>query len=89
MESLTRREKELVALGASIGSNCIPCIAYHIAEAKKTGLSDSQVKEAIQLAEKVKQVPAGLVLNTAYAQLGDNSTSQNGNCETEKPICCG
>ncbi len=35
MACLSKKESELVALGASIGSNCIPCIANHVAQAKE------------------------------------------------------
>ena len=42
MEQLTRRERELVALGAAMGSNCIPCIEHHIPEARNSGLSRSE-----------------------------------------------
>ncbi len=65
MEQLTHRERELVALGAALGSNCIPCIEHHIPEARKSGLSDAQIKEAIELADKVRQVPARNVLKAA------------------------
>jgi AhpD family alkylhydroperoxidase len=27
--ALTEKEKELVAIGASIGGNCIPCLEWH------------------------------------------------------------
>lgn len=30
MENLTNAERELVALDAALGSNCVPCIEYHI-----------------------------------------------------------
>jgi len=65
MEQLTHRERELVALGAAIGSNCIPCIEHHIPEARKSGLSDGQIKEAVELADRVRQVPARNVLKAA------------------------
>lgn len=28
MDKLTSTERELVALGAALGSNCVPCIEY-------------------------------------------------------------
>ena len=69
MSELTPRERELVALGAAMGSNCVPCIEYHIPEARKAGLADAQIFEAIRLADKVRQVPARKVLDTAEALL--------------------
>jgi 4-carboxymuconolactone decarboxylase len=70
MSELTDRERELVAIGASIGSNCVPCIAFHVGQAKEAGLSDEQIEQAIALSEEIRTVPANLVVNTARAHLG-------------------
>ena len=69
MNELTDREQSLVALGAALASNCVPCIEYHIPSAKKAGLSDMQINEALQIADKVRQVPARAVLETALARI--------------------
>ena len=65
MSQLTPRESELVALGAALGSNCVPCIEYHIPQARKAGLTDPEIHAAIQQADKVRQVPARKVLEAA------------------------
>lgn len=70
MENLTLKESSLVSLGASIGSNCIPCVIYHIKQCRNSGLTDEQIKTAIDTAVKVKNVPAENVLSTALRQLG-------------------
>ena len=78
MNKLTTKERELVAIGAAIRSNCIPCVEYHIPEAKKTGLSDKQIFTAIQIADKVKKVPAQKVFKAALQLLekdGNNKLS--------------
>ncbi len=69
MDNLSKIERELVAIGASIASNCVPCIDYHIKEARKNGISDEKIMEAVDLANKVKQVPAKKVLDYAYSKL--------------------
>lgn len=69
MERLTEREKELVRIGAAIGSNCIACIEYHIPQARKAGWSDEQIKTAINIAKLVKKVPADMVLQAALEAL--------------------
>ncbi len=69
MENLSKAEREFVAIGASIASNCVPCIDYHIKEARKQGVTDEQIRESIELANKVKQVPAKKVLEYAYSKL--------------------
>ncbi len=65
MSHLTPRERELVALGAAVGSNCETCIEYHVPQAKKEGLTEAEISEAIRLADRVKQVPARRVLSAA------------------------
>ena len=62
MDGLSQVERELVAIGASVASNCIPCATYHMDKAKKFGLTDVQIMEAVELADKVRQVPARAVL---------------------------
>lgn len=98
MDRLSKAERELVALGAALGSNCVPCIEYHVPEARKTGLSDRQIREAVGLADKVRQVPAKKVLATALGMLpetgpgtGDEDTKTG--CHEPAPDtgqpCCG
>ena len=69
MDTLNDRDRELVAIGAAIGSNCIPCVEYHIPEARRAGLSDELIREAVRLADKVRRVPARKVLDTAQSLL--------------------
>jgi 4-carboxymuconolactone decarboxylase len=96
MTQLTTRERELVALGAALGSNCVPCIEYHIPEARKAGLTDGQIREAIELADKVRQVPAKKVLSTATHILdgvagslsNSSEAAQCGDIGKPGPSCC-
>lgn len=70
MAHLSPRDRELVAIGASMGSNCVPCIEYHIPQARKAGISDAEIAEAIRLADKVRQVPARKVMDVALQLVG-------------------
>jgi len=69
MTELNPSESELVALGAAMGSNCIPCIEYHIPKSREAGLTDRQISAAIALADKVRKVPARKVLEAANKML--------------------
>jgi RNA polymerase sigma-70 factor, ECF subfamily len=75
MDELTFRERELVALGAALGSNCIPCVEHHVGEAKKAGLTDSQISAAIQLADQIRKVPAAKALDAALHLLNERPVS--------------
>lgn len=76
-ETLSPRERELTAIGAAIASNCVPCIEYHVPMARKVGLSDAQILEAVELADKVRRVPASKVLQTALALLEPKASPQS------------
>jgi 4-carboxymuconolactone decarboxylase len=69
MNNLSLKEISLVSLGASIGSNCIPCVVYHIKQCRNSGVTDEEIKTAIDAAVKVKDIPAANVLSTALRQL--------------------
>jgi AhpD family alkylhydroperoxidase len=98
MNNLSLRDRELVALGAALASNCIPCIEHHIPEARKAGLSDAQISEAIEVADHVRQVPARKVLQVAIGLLPQASAATqagNGACAADAAPasmaarCCG
>lgn len=76
---LSARDRELVALGAAMGSNCVPCIEYHIPKAREAGLSDSEISEAIRLSDRVRQVPARKVLEVALriANVSDSEIAKS------------
>ncbi len=84
MSELNSREQSLVALGAAIAANCIPCIEFHVPEARRAGLKDPEIREAVEIADKVRRVPANLVMQSAMARL-DVSPSDPG--RTTDPGC--
>jgi AhpD family alkylhydroperoxidase len=97
MNDLSFTERELVALGAALGSNCAPCIEHHISEARKAGVTDPQISEAIQLADRIRKVPAAKVLNAAFQMLGGapaSTTKGNASLCGQAPVntanepCC-
>ena len=84
MNELSRREQSLVALGAAIASNCVPCVEYHVPGAKRAGLSDNEIDQALAIADKVRQVPARAVLEAALARIettpGDSMETPGAGC---------
>lgn len=53
------RIKELIAVGASVTANCMPCFEYHVREARKFGAEDGEIREAIAVAKMVRKGAAG------------------------------
>lgn len=55
--SLHEKTRELVAIGAAIGGNCLPCLEWHYKKCIELGISGDDIKEAIEIAKIVKEVP--------------------------------
>jgi AhpD family alkylhydroperoxidase len=51
---LEQRDKELAAVGASIGCNCRPCIEHHLAAGRQAGLSEAELADAVATARGVR-----------------------------------
>ena len=66
----TGQVAELVAIGAAIAANCEPCFKYHYDQARKLGVSERDMRYAVDLAQKVKDTPARAMLNLAERYLG-------------------
>lgn len=78
--ALEQKDKELVAIGASIGAGCGPCIDHHIPAGRDAGLTEPQLARAVEVAEAAHRVAAGLMsrrcrhlLHTAEALTGGPS----------------
>ena len=57
--------RELVAIGAAIAANCEPCFRFHFAEARKLGVTNEEMAEAVAVAQMVKDSPAQTILTLA------------------------
>jgi AhpD family alkylhydroperoxidase len=68
--------KELIAIGASISANCQPCLEYHIGKATEYGVSEQEIKEAIEVGT--------LVRRGAAAKMDKFATSLRKSSDTEK-----
>jgi AhpD family alkylhydroperoxidase len=47
--------KELIAIGASVGAHCQPCLEYHIQAAIELGVDPSDIRQAIEVGHKVEK----------------------------------
>lgn len=81
--------EELVAIGASIASNCMPCLKAHIDKARELGASDEDMAHAVAIGQAVKQIPAQAILELADRFL-DNQVqgASQGCCTSSSTKCC-
>ena len=53
---IAEKEAHLVALGTSAATKCQYCIPYHIAQAKRLGATEDELKAAVQIAADVMRM---------------------------------
>lgn len=53
--SLDNHTKELIAIGASVSANCMPCLEYHSAKAAEYGSDEIEIKEAVEVGKLVRR----------------------------------
>ena len=63
--SLDNKTRELVAIGASIGCNCVSCMEWHYKKCIDLGIPKQTIKEAIEIAKMVKEAPKKKIYETA------------------------
>ena len=84
---------ELVAIGASIASNCEPCFKYHFAQARKLGVSKEDIAKAVAIAEMVKEAPDQSVKKLARKYLRGVKIKKVATvpccCSSTASGCCG
>ena len=56
--SLTKKYKELIAMGISVVIDCEPCMQWHIDQAAKSGATAREVLEALEVGMEMGGGPA-------------------------------
>ena len=59
--ALEQKDKELVAIGASVGAGCGPCIDHHIPAGRDAGLTEAELTRAVEVAEATHQAAVQLL----------------------------
>ena len=74
---IDEKTKELIAVGAAIAGNCLPCLTYHYKKCRKLGITVDDIADAIEIAKTVKKVPIKKIYELA------NKLLENGDNENE------
>lgn len=69
-ERLSQKEKELIAIGASVAAGCVPCTQYHARVVRRAGASDAEIAGAVDAALRVRAEARGVMAQVASEALG-------------------
>jgi AhpD family alkylhydroperoxidase len=74
-QNLSSEQKELVAVGASVGAGCHPCVSHHLKAGAQAGLDGEQLLAAVTSAERVTAEAAVLIGDHVRAKLGPTAAA--------------
>lgn len=83
IDALTEQNAELIAIGAAIAAGCEPCFKFHYDKARKLGVSNETMMEAVNIGYMVKQSAGKNMLALADRILGSEPS------EKTVSACCG
>ena len=66
---MDEKTKELVAVGAAVAGNCIPCLEWHYKKCIELGIAKDEIKAAVELAKIIKDVPIKKISELAQTLL--------------------
>jgi AhpD family alkylhydroperoxidase len=69
---LDRRQKELMAVAATVAVRCIPCVAHHANNAIKAGVTRDEVLEAATIGVEVGGGPSLVVVRDNLLDFPDD-----------------
>jgi AhpD family alkylhydroperoxidase len=55
MAKMAERTKELIAVGAAVTANCLPCLEYHVGKAREAGAAQEEIREAVEVGRTVRK----------------------------------
>jgi AhpD family alkylhydroperoxidase len=80
------KTKLLIAVGASVGANCHPCLEYNVGKALAAGIEKDEILQAVSIAKKVRGGAFASMDILAKKLLGDGSARPA--CENSASSCC-
>ena len=82
---LTQKEKELVAIGASIAAGCQPCTAHHVKAVREAGATEAEIRQAVDDALCVRNSATKIMSELAETHLGNGRAIEEPGCSS-KPL---
>ena len=89
---MDERTKELIAIGASVGAHCQPCLTYHVGKAREMGIDDEAIKAAIETGHVVEKGAMSAMRKFSAAVLEPyptGSSCSNTDYNSPPKECCG
>jgi AhpD family alkylhydroperoxidase len=81
--------KELIAIGASVTANCVPCLRFHLQQARKAGATPDEIQKAVAVGRMVRKGAASTWDEEAESLLGAVVSSSSTDTKDQAENVCG
>jgi AhpD family alkylhydroperoxidase len=81
---MKKKLEELIALGASVSAHCFPCFEYHLKQARKLGLSDKEIHQAVRAGFAVMNGAGEKMLEKIKTELPRIKVKENESCSRDQ-----
>ncbi len=69
-EPFDSRQKELIAIGASVACNCHPCVQFHLRKAQELHIESKRIRLAVEVGKMVRKGAADQMDEALHSQNG-------------------
>lgn len=91
--AMDEKTQELIAIGASIGAHCQPCLTYHVGKAKELGIDADLIRAAVDIGHMVEKGSVAAMREFAAGILDSPARADSPCCDEKRPAgggrCCG
>lgn len=82
---MDEKTRNLIAIGASVATNCQPCLTHHVDKADSLGIDEAEIREALAIGAQVQK--GGMNAMQRFVEQSFGSRSDDGNSHAgEKSI---
>lgn len=85
---LAEKIENLIAIGAAVAANCIPCFEHLYENAITSGITEVEIKRAAEIASQVKNGAHKAISNTVEELTGPNEIGGLALSKTGTGCCC-
>lgn len=86
------RIEELIAIGAAVSAHCQPCLTYHVASARGLGLTEADIRTAMEIGQRVGEGAQAAMRRFADNVAAGPTAEARGCCGSNGPAtgkkCC-
>lgn len=85
---MNENTKELVAIGASLAAHCQPCLKFHVDKARKLGIEEDEINEAIAVGRMIRKGAMSAMDRFAESVVTAPESKPSPCCDNVAGNCC-